>query len=94
MRLSITLLLVSSLSTASSAFVQPRATVKPTFTLFGKPKIFIDGEAGTTGLQVRDRLSKRDDLEIISAPDGLRKDEATRKKLINEADAVILCKFV
>ena len=57
-------------------------------------KVFIDGEAGTTGLQVRDRLSKRDDLEIISAPFELRKDEETRKKLINEADAVILCKFL
>lgn len=56
-------------------------------------KVFIDGEAGTTGLQVRDRLSKRDDLEIISAPFELRKDEETRKKLINEADAVILCKL-
>lgn len=55
-------------------------------------KVFIDGEAGTTGLQVRDRLSTRDDLEIISPPSDLRKDEATRKKFINEADAVILCK--
>jgi hypothetical protein len=59
--------------------------------LSAKPKVFIDGEAGTTGLQVRDRLAKRDDIEIISAPDDLRKDEATRKALINEADAVILC---
>ena len=58
-----------------------------------KFKVFIDGEAGTTGLQVRGRIEARDDLEIISAPDDLRKDEATRKKLINEADAVILCKY-
>jgi N-acetyl-gamma-glutamylphosphate reductase len=56
-------------------------------------KVFIDGEVGTTGIQVRDRLSKRDDLEIISPPSDLRKDEATRKKFINEADAVILCEF-
>jgi N-acetyl-gamma-glutamyl-phosphate reductase len=54
-------------------------------------KVFIDGEAGTTGLQVRDRLSGRDDIEIISPPSELRKDEETRKKFINEADAVILC---
>lgn len=54
-------------------------------------KVFIDGEAGTTGLQVRERLSARDDLEIISPPADLRKDEATRKKFINQADAVILC---
>ena len=59
-----------------------------------KYKVFIDGEAGTTGLQVRQRIEKRDDLEIISAPDELRKDEDTRKKLINEADAVILCKLI
>jgi hypothetical protein len=58
-----------------------------------KPKVFIDGEAGTTGIQVRDLLAKRDDLEIISAPTELRKDETTRKSLINEADVVILCKL-
>lgn len=61
--------------------------------LSAKPKVFIDGEAGTTGLQVYDRLSKRDDLEIISAPDELRKDPETRRKLVNEADAVILCTY-
>jgi N-acetyl-gamma-glutamyl-phosphate reductase len=59
--------------------------------LYAKKKIFIDGEAGTTGLQVRDRLAKRDDLEIISIADELRKDVSERKRLINEADCVILC---
>ena len=59
--------------------------------LFATKKVFIDGEAGTTGLQVRDRLGKRTDIEIISPPPELRKDEETRKKFINEADAVILC---
>lgn len=59
--------------------------------LFAKKKIFIDGEAGTTGLQVRDRLAKRGDLEIISIADELRKDVNERKRLINEADCVILC---
>lgn len=54
-------------------------------------KIFIDGEAGTTGLQVRDRLAKRTDITIISPPPELRKDTATRKKFINEADCVIMC---
>jgi N-acetyl-gamma-glutamyl-phosphate reductase len=61
--------------------------------LTAKKKVFIDGEAGTTGIQVRDRLAGREELEIISIPDNLRKDEDTRKKLINEADAVILCKY-
>jgi N-acetyl-gamma-glutamyl-phosphate reductase len=60
--------------------------------LDAKKKIFIDGEAGTTGLQVRDRLAGRDDLEIISIADDLRKDAGERKRLINEADCVILCK--
>lgn len=59
--------------------------------LFALPKVFIDGEAGTTGLQVRDRLADRKDIEIISIPYELRKDDDTRKNLINEADVVILC---
>jgi hypothetical protein len=59
--------------------------------LYASPKVFIDGEAGTTGLQVRERLEAREDIEILKIPDDLRKDDATRKRLINEADAVILC---
>ena len=59
--------------------------------LCAKFKVFIDGEAGTTGLQVRGRIEAREDLEIISPPSDLRKDVDTRKKFINEADVVILC---
>lgn len=59
--------------------------------LAAQKKIFIDGEAGTTGLQVRDRLAKREDLEILSIADELRKDVDERKRLINAADCVILC---
>ena len=55
------------------------------------PKVFIDGEAGTTGLQVRGRLAGRSDLEIISPPDDQRKDPATRRRFLAEADAAILC---
>jgi N-acetyl-gamma-glutamyl-phosphate reductase len=62
--------------------------------LDAKKKIFIDGEAGTTGLQVRDRLAGREDLEIISISDDLRKDAKERKRLINEADCVILCELM
>lgn len=70
------------------------SVLRTSLALWAKRKVFIDGEVGTTGIQVFDRLSGRDDLEIISAPVELRKDPETRKKLINEADAVILCKFV
>ena len=74
---------------APSAAASPRSARM--MELFATKKVFIDGEAGTTGLQVRDRLGKRTDIEIISPPSELRKDEETRKKFINEADAVILC---
>ncbi|WP_018465701.1 N-acetyl-gamma-glutamyl-phosphate reductase [Calidithermus timidus] len=56
-----------------------------------KPKVFIDGEAGTTGLQIRGRLLGRDDLELLSIDPAKRKDELERKRLINEADVAILC---
>jgi len=75
-----------------SAFTAGGIPRSSSWSLLAKPKVFIDGEAGTTGLQVRERLETRDDLEIVSIPYDLRKDEDTRKKLINEADVVILCK--
>ena len=71
-----------------------RSKAGTTTNLFAeKYKVFIDGEAGTTGIQVRGRLEKREDLEIISPPSDLRKDVDTRKKFINDADVVILCTF-
>lgn len=54
-------------------------------------KIFIDGEAGTTGLQIRSRLDARKDLEFIRLGDAVRKDPAARKDALNSADIVILC---
>lgn len=56
-----------------------------------KKKIFIDGKAGTTGLRIEERLSGRDDVEIISLPDELRKDLDARKEMLNKADYVFLC---
>lgn len=54
-------------------------------------KVFIDGSAGTTGLKIFDRLSKRADVELITLPDEKRKDVCEREKAINSADVVFLC---
>ncbi len=53
--------------------------------------VFIDGEAGTTGLQIRERLAGRRDLEILSIDPARRKDTDARAELLNAADAVVLC---
>jgi N-acetyl-gamma-glutamyl-phosphate reductase len=54
-------------------------------------KIFIDGAAGTTGLEIRERLDGREGLSLISLSDAQRKDAAARKGALNSADVVILC---
>ncbi len=56
-----------------------------------KPKIFIDGEHGTTGLQIRTLLADRHDLEIISVPAERRKEREARAEYLNAADIAILC---
>lgn len=56
-----------------------------------KPKIFIDGEVGTTGLQIYARLSQRDDIELIRIDESKRKDPEARSQCINAADVAILC---
>jgi N-acetyl-gamma-glutamyl-phosphate reductase len=55
------------------------------------PRIFIDGAAGTTGLEIRERLAGRDDLCVFELPDAERKSPRARAAALNEADAVILC---
>ena len=54
-------------------------------------KVFIDGSAGTTGLRIAERISKRTDIELLTISDELRKDNGARKKMINSADIVFLC---
>ena len=56
-----------------------------------KPKVYIDGKEGTTGLQIYDRLAAREDIELLLIDEDKRKDTAERKKFLNEADLVFLC---
>ena len=55
------------------------------------PKIFIDGEHGTTGLQIRQRLAERRDLEMLSIPEAERRNPTMREDMLNSADIAILC---
>ena len=54
-------------------------------------KIYIDGQAGTTALRIRDWLAERQDLDVVVLPEELRKDAAARKKALQDATIVILC---
>jgi N-acetyl-gamma-glutamyl-phosphate reductase len=54
-------------------------------------RVFVDGQEGTTGLEIRQRLEGRDDLELLSIDPSLRKDPSERARLIRSADACFVC---
>ena len=56
-----------------------------------KPKIFIDGEHGTTGLQIRTRLAAREDIDVLSIPEAERRNRTLREDFLKSADVAILC---
>ena len=56
-----------------------------------KPKVYIDGKEGTTGLLIYDRLAARSDIDLLLIDEAKRKDNAERAKLMNAADIVFLC---
>ena len=56
-----------------------------------RPKVYIDGHVGTTGLRIRDWLAGRDDLELLHLPEALRKDSSARRERVEEADVAVLC---
>ena len=53
--------------------------------------VVIDGSAGTTGLEIRQRLSQRGDLQILTLPEERRKDPKARKEALHHADVAFLC---
>ena len=56
-----------------------------------RPKLYIDGQAGTTALRVRDWLAGRDDLELVVLPEELRKEPTARQRALRAANIVLLC---
>ncbi|MEE3420227.1 MAG: N-acetyl-gamma-glutamyl-phosphate reductase [Lachnospiraceae bacterium] len=56
-----------------------------------KTKVYIDGQSGTTGLQIYDRIGARDDIELMRIDEDKRHDKDERRKFLNSADLVFLC---
>src|ERR1700693_5394148 len=81
--------------TATQAASTPKAAAKPKAKAQGKaktkPAIFMDGEAGTTGLEIRRRVADVAGLEVRSIAPDKRKDAAVRLAIMREVDLVVLC---
>ena len=56
-----------------------------------RPKVYIDGHVGTTGLRIRDWLNGREDLDLLHLPEESRKDPAARRARVEESDVAVLC---
>ncbi len=56
-----------------------------------KTKVFVDGQEGTTGLQIFDRLAARADIEVIQIAPAKRKDTTARAACLNDSDIAFLC---
>ncbi|MGD9659360.1 MAG: N-acetyl-gamma-glutamyl-phosphate reductase, partial [Methylocystis sp.] len=54
-------------------------------------KIFIDGDAGTTGLEIRERLARRSDITLLALPQEKRKNVAAKRDMLASVDIAILC---
>ena len=57
----------------------------------GRTRVYIDGQSGTTGLQIYDRIGSRDDLELLRIDEDKRHDNEERRRFLNAADIVFLC---
>ncbi len=71
-----------------TAFPMPETT---NATIMSLPIVYIDGDQGTTGLQIHERLRDRTDLQLVTLPDAERKDPARRAEAINASNIAILC---
>ncbi len=54
-------------------------------------RVFIDGQAGTTGLEIKERLTSRTDIELVEIEEASRKDPVRKKEILNSVDLTILC---